>query len=50
MNYKKANYPIERIRLMDDYNAVDETAMRDNNTSSLTLDSSLTLQKYQSTV
>lgn len=30
----KANYPIERIRLMDDYNAVDETAMRDNNTSS----------------
>lgn len=34
MNYKKANYPIERIRLMDDYNAVDETAMRDNNTSS----------------
>lgn len=34
MNYKKANYPIERIRLMDDYNADDETAMRDNNTSS----------------
>lgn len=30
----KANYPIERIRLMDDYNADDETAMRDNNTSS----------------
>lgn len=30
----KANYPIERIRLMDDYNADDETAMRNNNTSS----------------
>ena len=30
----KANYPIEKIRLMDDYNADDETAMRDNNTSS----------------
>lgn len=30
----KANYPSERIRLMDDYNADDETAMRDNNTSS----------------
>ena len=30
----KANYPIERIRLMDDYNADYETAMRDNNTSS----------------
>lgn len=30
----KANYPIERIRLMDDYNADDEKAMRDNNTSS----------------
>lgn len=30
----KANYPIERTRLMDDYNADDETAMRDNNTSS----------------
>ena len=30
----KANYPIERIKLMDDYNADDETAMRDNNTSS----------------
>ncbi len=29
----KANYPIEKIRLMDDYNADDETAMRDNNTS-----------------
>lgn len=35
---------------MDDYNADDETAMRDNNTSPLTLDSSLTLQRYQSTV
>lgn len=30
----KANYPIEKIRLMDDYNADYETAMRDNNTSS----------------
>ena len=27
------NYPIEKIRLMDEYNADDETAMRDNNTS-----------------
>lgn len=27
------NYQIEKIRLMDDYDADDETAMRDNNTS-----------------
>ena len=27
------NYPIEKIRLMDEYNADDETAMRDNNSS-----------------
>ena len=29
----KENYPIEKIRLMDEYNADDETAMRDNNSS-----------------
>ncbi len=29
----KANYPIEKIRLIDYYNADDETSMRDNNTS-----------------
>lgn len=29
----RQKYPIERIRLMDDYDAVDEQAMRDNNTS-----------------
>ena len=28
-----SNYPIEKIRLIDEYNAVDETAMRDNNSS-----------------
>ena len=27
------NYPIEKIRLMDEYDADDETAMRDNNSS-----------------
>ena len=27
------NYPIEKIRLMDEYNADDETGMRDNNSS-----------------
>lgn len=29
-----ANYPIEKIRLVDDYNADDETSMRYNNSSS----------------
>lgn len=29
-----ANYPIEKIRLVDEYNADDETSMRDNNSSS----------------
>lgn len=29
----RQHYPIERIRLMDDYDAVDEQAMRDNNSS-----------------
>ena len=28
-----ANYPIERIRLVDEYNADDELSMRDNNSS-----------------
>ena len=28
-----ANYPIEKIRLVDEYNADDETSMRDNNSS-----------------
>ena len=28
-----SNYPIEKIRLMDEYDADDETAMRDNNSS-----------------
>ncbi|MCF0176441.1 MAG: M15 family metallopeptidase [Bacteroidales bacterium] len=30
----QAGYPIERIRLIDDYDAVDENSMRDNNSSS----------------
>ena len=30
----RQKYPIQRIRLMDDYEADDEQAMRDNNTSS----------------
>ena len=30
-----ANYPIEKIRLVDEYNADDETSMRDNNSSCL---------------
>ena len=30
----QARYPIERIRLIDDYEADDEQSMRDNNTSS----------------
>ena len=30
----RQKYPIQRIRLMDDYEADDERAMRDNNTSS----------------
>jgi hypothetical protein len=29
----KAKYPIEKIRLIDEYNADDETSMRDNNSS-----------------
>ncbi|MBR1398306.1 MAG: M15 family metallopeptidase [Selenomonadaceae bacterium] len=29
----EANYPIEKIRLVDKYNADDETSMRDNNSS-----------------
>ena len=29
----EAGYPIERMRLMDEYDADDETAMRDNNSS-----------------
>lgn len=29
-----ANYPIEKVRLVDEYNADDETSMRDNNSSS----------------
>jgi hypothetical protein len=29
----KAHYPIERMRLIDDYDADDERSMRDNNTS-----------------
>ena len=29
----RSNYPIEKIRLMDEYDADDETAMRDNNSS-----------------
>ena len=30
----EAGYPIEKIRLVDEYDAVDETSMRDNNSSS----------------
>lgn len=30
----EAKYPIERMRLVDDYDADDETSMRDNNSSS----------------
>ncbi|MDO4988340.1 MAG: M15 family metallopeptidase [Synergistes sp.] len=30
----KADYPIERVRLVDEYDADDETSMRDNNSSS----------------
>ena len=33
MKLYQENYPIEKIRLMDEYNADDETAMRDNNSS-----------------
>ena len=29
----RSNYPIEKIRLIDEYDADDETAMRDNNSS-----------------
>ena len=29
----KANYPIEKMRLVDDYDADDEMSMRDNNSS-----------------
>ena len=29
----QSNYPIEKMRLMDEYNADDETGMRDNNSS-----------------
>ncbi len=34
MKLYEANYPIEKIRLVDEYNADDETSMRDNNSSS----------------
>ena len=33
MKLYEANYPIEKIRLVDEYDAVDETSMRDNNSS-----------------
>ena len=33
MKLYEANYAIEKIRLVDEYNADDETAMRDNNSS-----------------
>ena len=33
MKLYDAGYPIERIRLVDEYNADDETSMRDNNSS-----------------
>ena len=33
MKLYDANYPIEKIRLVDEYDAVDETSMRDNNSS-----------------
>ena len=34
MKLYEAGYPIEKIRLVDEYNANDETSMRDNNSSS----------------
>ena len=34
MKLYEANYPIEKIRLVDEYDADDETSMRDNNSSS----------------
>ena len=34
MKLYEAGYPIERMRLVDEYDAVDETSMRDNNSSS----------------
>lgn len=34
MKLYDANYPIEKIRLVDEYDADDETSMRDNNSSS----------------
>ena len=34
MKLYEASYPIEKIRLVDEYNADDETSMRDNNSSS----------------
>lgn len=34
MKLYEANYPIEKIRLVDEYEADDETSMRDNNSSS----------------
>ncbi len=34
MKLYEAGYPIEKIRLVDEYNADDETSMRDNNSSS----------------
>ena len=33
MKLYEADYPIEKIRLVDEYNADDETSMRDNNSS-----------------
>ena len=34
MKLYEAGYPIEKIRVVDEYNADDETSMRDNNSSS----------------
>ncbi len=34
MKLYDASYPIEKVRLVDEYNADDETSMRDNNSSS----------------
>lgn len=34
MQLYEADYPIEKVRLIDDYDAIDELSMADNNTSS----------------
>ena len=44
----ESGYQIEKVRLVDEYDADDESSMSDNNSSASISDSSPTLQRYRS--